>query len=62
LDRGRHWFIDPLYKIKVQVVSQREVGLLRQDLDIIIKSGSRKRHAPVLDLKNRPGSGRQSAG
>ena len=26
LDAGRHWFLDPLMKVKVEVVSQRARG------------------------------------
>ena len=52
LDKGRYWFIDPLCKIKVTVVSQRDVWFVHKDLDMIVKSGLLEGHAHVLDLKD----------
>ena len=52
LDEGRYWFIDPLCKIKVEVVSQRDVWFVHKDLDMIVKSGVLEGHAHVLDLKD----------
>ncbi|HUY88785.1 MAG TPA: slipin family protein [Pirellulales bacterium] len=51
--RGRHWFIDPLLKARVQVVSQRDPWLVHDKLDVIVKSGALKDRAVVLDLKDR---------
>jgi hypothetical protein len=52
LDAGRHWFIDPLFKIKVDVVSQRTPWIMHEDLDVIVKSGALEGHATVVDLKD----------
>jgi hypothetical protein len=38
LDAGRHWFFDPLGKVKVEVVSQRAPWLTHEKLDVIVKS------------------------
>ena len=40
LGRGRHWFLDPLGKVKVDVVSLREPWLVHEKLDVIVKSGA----------------------
>ena len=50
LDKGRHWFIDPLFKVKTYIVSQREPWLIHRDLDVIVKSEALKDEALVLDL------------
>ena len=52
LTAGRRWFIDPLLKVKIDVVSQRNPWLVHEDLDVIVKSGALKGHAMVLDLKD----------
>ena len=52
LDKGRHWFIDPLFKVKTYIVSQREPWLIHRDLDVIVKSEALKDEALVLDLKD----------
>ena len=52
LGAGRHWFFDPLRKVKVEVVSQRAPWLTHEKLDVIVKSGSLKDCAVVLDLKD----------
>jgi len=52
LGRGRHWFIDPLSKVKVDVVSLREPWLVHEELDVIVKSGALANRAVVLDLKD----------
>ncbi len=52
LEKGRHWFIDPLCKVEVDVVSQRKPWLEHKDLDFIVKSGALKDVASVLDLKD----------
>ena len=49
---GRHWFFDPLGKVKVEVVSQREPWLVHEKLDVIVKSGALTDRAVVLDLKD----------
>lgn len=52
LGAGRHWFFDPLGKVRVSVVSQREPWLVHEKLDVIVKSGALKDRAVVLDLKD----------
>src|SRR3569623_2386764 len=52
LGAGRHWFFDPLGKVRVSIVSQREPWLVHEKLDVIIKSGALKDRAIVLDLKD----------
>lgn len=49
---GRHWFIDPLNRVRVDVVSQRDPWLVHEKLDLIVKSGALKDRAVVLDLKD----------
>lgn len=53
LGRGRHWLIDPLRKVQLKVVSQRDPWLVHDKLDVIVKSGALKDRAVVLDLKDR---------
>ena len=52
LAEGRHWFLDPLGKFAVQVVSKRDPWLVHEKLDVIAKSGALKDRAVVLDLKD----------
>lgn len=49
---GRHWFIDPLNRVRMDVVSQRDPWLVHEKLDLIVKSGALKDRAVVLDLKD----------
>jgi len=49
---GRYWFIDPLNRVRVDVVSQRDPWLVHEKLDLIVKSGALKDRAVVLDLKD----------
>ena len=52
LEQGTHWFVDPLGKVRVDVVSQREPWLVHEKLDLIVKSGALGDRAVVLDLKD----------
>ncbi len=52
LEKGRHWFLNPLCRVKVYVVSQRNAWFVHEDLDMIVKSGALESHANVLDLKD----------
>jgi regulator of protease activity HflC (stomatin/prohibitin superfamily) len=52
LEPGRHWFVDPLRRVKVEVVSQRAPWLVHEKLDVIVKSGVLRDRAKVLDLKD----------
>jgi regulator of protease activity HflC (stomatin/prohibitin superfamily) len=49
---GRHWVWDPLFKVRVDVVSVREVWLNHKDLDVVAKSGALGSEAVVADLKD----------
>ncbi len=52
LEQGTHWFLDPLCKVRVDVVSQRDPWLVHEKLDLIVKSGALEGRAVVLDLKD----------
>ena len=52
LSAGKHWLVDPLLKVRVDVVSQRDPWLVHEKLDLIVKSGVLKDRAVVLDLKD----------
>jgi regulator of protease activity HflC (stomatin/prohibitin superfamily) len=52
LDAGRHWFLDPLGRVRMDVVSQRTAWLLHDKLDVIVKSGVLEGRARVVDLKD----------
>jgi len=52
LGAGAHWFFDPLDKVGVDVVSQRDPWLVHEKLDLIVKSGALADRAVVLDLKD----------
>jgi regulator of protease activity HflC (stomatin/prohibitin superfamily) len=52
LDAGRHWFVDPLNRVRVDVVSQRDPWLVHEKLDVIVRSGALAERAVVLDLKD----------
>jgi regulator of protease activity HflC (stomatin/prohibitin superfamily) len=52
LAAGTHWLWDPLGKVRVQVVSQRDPWLVHDQLDVIVRSGALAERAVVLDLKD----------
>ncbi len=52
LDAGTHWLFDPLWRARVEVVSQRDPWLVHDKLDMIVKSGALTDRAQVLDLKD----------
>ena len=52
VEAGRRWFFDPLGRVRVDVVSQREPWLVHEKLDLIVKSGALAERAVVLDLKD----------
>jgi regulator of protease activity HflC (stomatin/prohibitin superfamily) len=52
LTEGRHWFVDPLGKVKVEIASQRAPWLAHEKLDVIVRSHALKDRAVVLDLKD----------
>jgi len=49
---GVHWVWDPLRKVRVDVVSVREVWLNHKDLDVVAKSAALGSEAAVVDLKD----------
>ena len=52
LGAGRHWFFDPLSRVRVDVVSQRDPWLIHEGLDMSVKSGALEGRAAVLDLQD----------
>lgn len=52
LEEGVYWFVDPLNKVRVDVVSQRAPWLTHEKLDVIVRSGALADRAVVLDLKD----------
>jgi len=52
LTEGRHWLFNPLGKVRVEIVSQRDPWLVHDRLDVIVKSGALADRAVVLDLKD----------
>ena len=52
LTAGRHWLFDPLWKVRVDVVSQREPLITHDKLDVIVKSGALTDVAEIVDLKD----------
>jgi regulator of protease activity HflC (stomatin/prohibitin superfamily) len=49
---GRHWVWDLLWKVRVDVVSVREVWLDHQDLDVVAKHAALGDEARVVDLED----------
>ena len=52
LGTGTHWMFDPLCKVRVEIVSQRDPWLVHDKLDMIVKSAALEDCAVVLDLKD----------
>ena len=52
LQPGRHWVFDPLFKVRVDVVSVRDAWLRHKDLDVIARAGALNDQALVVDLKD----------
>ncbi len=52
LGKGRHWFVDPLFNVKVNVASMRDPWLIHDNLDLMVKSGLLDTHVRVLDLED----------
>lgn len=52
MNPGRHRMFDPLNRICLQIVSQREPWLAHEQLDQIVRSGVLKDRAVVLDLQD----------
>ena len=49
---GRYRLFNPLGKLRVEVVSQRDAWLEHEQLDVIVKSGALEGRAEVVDLKD----------
>ncbi len=49
---GVHWYLDPLLKLRLQVVSARDSWLVHKDLDVIVKSEKLGDEATVIDLND----------
>jgi regulator of protease activity HflC (stomatin/prohibitin superfamily) len=49
---GRHWLFDPLGRLKIEIVSQRDPWLVHPQLDMIFRSGALEDRAIVLDLED----------
>ena len=52
LDPGVHWYLDPLLKLRLQIVSPRNPWLVHKDLELIVKAGILGHEAMVLDLRD----------
>lgn len=52
LPAGHYWLFDPLWKVQVDIVSQRAPWLIHDKLDVIVKSGALAGRAEVVDLKD----------
>jgi hypothetical protein len=52
LGAGRHWMFDPLGKVRVDIVSQRDPWLKHDKLDVIVRSDALIGRAQVVDLKD----------
>lgn len=49
---GWHVYLDPLFKLRLQVVSPRDPWITHKELDLIVKSGILDGEAIVIDLKD----------
>lgn len=52
VEAGTRWFFDPLGRVRVDIVSQRDPWLVHEQLDLIVRSGVLKDRAVVLDLQD----------
>jgi regulator of protease activity HflC (stomatin/prohibitin superfamily) len=52
LEAGRHWMLDLLGRVRVEIVSQRAPWLAHEKLDVIVKSHALDGKAAVVDLKD----------
>jgi regulator of protease activity HflC (stomatin/prohibitin superfamily) len=52
LGPGVHWYLDPLYKLRVRIHSVRVPWITDPELDVIVKSGKLGNEAIVVDLKD----------
>ncbi len=52
LEPGDHWFFGPVWRTRVDIVSQRTPWLVHEKLDLVVKSGALGERAKVVDLKD----------
>ncbi len=52
LGPGKHRFLDPLCKVRVETVSVRDAWLKHRDLDVIARSGALGDEAAVVDVRD----------
>lgn len=52
LGEGRHWFFDPMNRLRLDLVSQRDPWLRHDELDLLIRSRRLDGELEVLDLKD----------
>lgn len=52
LEKGRHWFADPFFNVRIDIVSMKDPWLTHDNLDLMIKSGGLDRHVQVIDLED----------
>ena len=52
LGEGKHWFLDPLGRVAVDVVTRRAPQFVHPQLDLIARTGELKGRAAVVDLKD----------
>ncbi len=52
LGTDRHFFVDPLFRMRVDVVSIKDVELVHPELEVIVKSGVLSGEAEVVDLND----------
>jgi regulator of protease activity HflC (stomatin/prohibitin superfamily) len=52
LSEGTYWFVDPLRRVTVEIVSRRAPRLVHDKLDLIVASGELKGLAQVVDLQD----------
>jgi len=52
LKPGVHWYVDPLLKYRMTIVSPRDPWVRHKDLDLMVKSGQLAGEAIVVDLKD----------
>lgn len=52
LSKGTHWILDPLGRVRVDIVSQRDPWIRHPDLDLMVRSGQLEGLAEVIDLQD----------
>lgn len=52
LQPGWHLYLDPLFKLRLEVMSPRDPWITHKELDLIVKSGILEGEAVVIDLKD----------